>query len=356
MSDDRRSLFRTAVDAMDGYVPGEQPKDKQYIKLNTNENPYPPSPMVFETLGVLNATDFRRYPDPVSDDLRDAAAAAFGVTREWIIVGNGSDDILTIAVRSFVDEGSAVATLHPTYSLYPVLAAIQGARTIEVPLEADFSLPANLIDQIQDAKMLFLTRPNAPTGNSYPLETVARLSKDFAGVLFIDEAYADFARDNCLHLMKEADNVIVSRTLSKSYSLAGLRVGFAVASPHLIHGMMKVKDSYNVNRVSQTLGAAAIRDSDYLKEIVDRVVATRTRIAGALKNRGFEVIPSETNFLFVKPPNRDAAGFFKALREQGILVRYFGHSKRTSDFIRITVGTDEEMDRFIEVTDLIFAS
>jgi histidinol-phosphate aminotransferase len=357
MTDSTPSKFRPAIDAMAGYVPGEQPKDKQYVKLNTNENPYPPSPKVAEALKSLDPGDFRRYPDPISDDLRDAAAAAFGVSREWILAGNGSDDILTIAVRSFVDQGGRVAAMDPSYSLYPVLAEIQGASHLAVPLESDFSLPSNLLEQIEGADIFFLTRPNAPSGNTYPLETIERICRGFAGVVFIDEAYADFADDSCLHLAKAFDNVIVSRTLSKSYALAGLRVGFAVAAPVLVDGMMKVKDSYNLNRVSQVLGAAALRDPGYLDAIVGRIKATRERTGEALFARGFEVVPSQANFLFARPKAGIAAEkLFTMLRARGILVRYFGGSVRTREYLRITVGTDTEMDRLIEALDDIRGS
>ncbi len=337
---------------MTGYVPGEQPKERRYIKLNTNENPYPPSPKAAEAYRALLTDAFRLYSDPLSDDLRSAAAKAFGVAPDWIIAGNGSDDILTIAIRSFVDQGGTVATLNPSYSLYPVLADIQGAKTVTVPLTDDFSLPEDVTSQIKGANIFFLTRPNAPTGNSFPLEEIEAICRRFDGVVLVDEAYADFGRDNCLHLLRQFDNVIVSRTLSKSYALAGLRVGFGVAKPRLIEGMMKVKDSYNLNRVSQVVGAAALRDSAYLKETRARIVATRENTASQLCERGFSVIPSETNFLFARPPKGEtAAAFFEKLRNAGILVRYFGNSDKTRDYLRITIGTEDEMKQFVEVVD-----
>ena len=345
------SYFRTAIYEMDGYVPGEQPKERQYIKLNTNENPYPPSANVVSALSALDPADFRRYSDPVSDDLRDAAAEAFGVTRNDIIAGNGSDDILTIAIRSFVEQGGAIATVDPTYSLYPVLAQIQGATTIAVPLAEDFSLPDQLLDTIQGADMLFIARPNAPTGNIYPLADMERICEIFEGIVFIDEAYADFSQNNCLHFASRFDNAIVSRTLSKSYSLAGLRVGFGIAHPEIISGMMKVKDSYNLSRISQALGAAALRDPDYLRETLCRVIATRNRVTRGLEALGFQVVPSETNFVFAKPPVATPANeLFTKLRDGGILVRYFGGSPKTREYIRVTIGTDDEMTRFLETT------
>lgn len=355
MNDQKKTLFRTAIDAMSGYEPGEQPQDRQYIKLNTNENPYPPSPKVAEAFDAIACEQFRLYSDPVSNELRDAAAAAFNVpNRDWVIAGNGSDDILTIAIRSFVNQGGTIAALDPSYSLYSVLADIQGAQTIAVPLTEDFSLPENILEKTRGADIFFLTRPNAPTGNACLLDQVTAICDGFEGVVFIDEAYADFARDNCLDFVAEYDNIIVSRTLSKSYSLAGLRIGFGVAHPHIIEGMMKVKDSYNLNRVSQTLGVAALRDVAYLQETSQRIVATREATRRRLIDRGFSVIPSETNFLFAQPPTTiGAKTLFKVLRNEGILVRYFGSSPKTQNFIRITVGTEEEMAQFTAAIDRI---
>jgi histidinol-phosphate aminotransferase len=351
MKPDTTRFFRSAIAAMDGYVPGEQPKDKQYVKLNTNENPYPPSPKVAAALKKISPADFRRYADPVSDALRETAAEVFGVTRAWILAGNGSDDILTIAVRSFVDQGGSIATLDPAYSLYPVLADIQGAKTVRVPLTGDYALPEDLLSKVNGADILFITRPNAPTGHLYPLYVIEEICEKFDGIVFIDEAYADFSEDNCLHLVRRFDNVIVSRSMSKSYALAGLRLGFAVATPTLIEGMMKVKDSYNINAVSQYLGAAALRDQDYLKKTVGRIIATRRRVFNALADLGFEVVPSDANFLFANPPACiTAKNLFERLREAGILVRYFAHAPNTREHVRVTIGTDDEMDKFLTAT------
>ncbi len=344
------SLLRPAIAAMAGYVPGEQPRDRSYIKLNTNENPLElPAPAIVGALRRLDPNDFSRYPDPLANGVRDAAAALFGVTRDWIIAGNGSDDILTIAIRSFVDRGDTVATVQPSYSLYPVLAAIQDAALIEAPLNADFSLPVDLVEKIQGARLFFLARPNAPTGNSFPIGQVRDICERFNGVVLIDEAYVDFAEDHCAALAKEFPNVIVSRTLSKSYSLAGIRLGYALANPGLIEGMMKVKDSYNVNFVTQKLGEAALRDQAQLKMVVARIKQTRARVTGELRRRGFEVVDSQANFIFAKPPGA-AADYFSALKDNGILVRYFT-GERTRDYVRITIGTDAEMAEFLNVTD-----
>ncbi|MFA4944661.1 MAG: histidinol-phosphate transaminase [Lentisphaeria bacterium] len=339
---------RSAIRAVAGYVPGEQPRDRHYIKLNTNENPYPPSPAVAAALAGLAAERLRLYPDPVALELRTLAAALAGLPGpEWVLAGNGSDDLLTIGTRTFVDQGAALAFTEPSYSLYPVLADLQGAVPRPVPLEPAFGLPDDLAEQAGDAPLLFLARPNAPTGNSFPRERMHQLCRDFRGVVWIDEAYADFAADNCLDFVKQYPNVVVSRTFSKSYSLAGLRLGLAYARPELVAEMLKVKDSYNLSLLTQLLGTAALRDQAHLRATVAKVKATRERTSAELARLGCEVIPSESNFLFVRPP-RPAAAVFQALRAGGILVRHFP-GPRTGDRLRITIGTDAEMAELLRV-------
>lgn len=337
---------RAAIAAISGYVPGEQPKDRRYIKLNTNENPYPPSPAVAQALRAADPERLRLYPDPVAVELRAEAARQAGLPGpEWVLAGNGSDDLLTIAARTFVDQGAPLAYTEPSYSLYPVLADLQGAVRRPVALADGFALPADAARQAGDAPVFFLARPNAPTGNTFPLAAMHDLCRAFPGVVWIDEAYADFADDNCLAFVREYPNVVVSRTFSKSYSLAGLRLGFAFARPELIAEMMKVKDSYNVNRLTQELGLAALRDREYLALNVRRVRATREWTAAAAAKLGCDTIPSATNFLFLRTP-KPAAAVFQELRRRGILVRYFS-GERVGDRLRVTIGTDEEMQAFI---------
>lgn len=339
---------RPAVRAMDGYVPGEQPRDARLIKLNTNENPYPPSPAAVNA-AVNGASDrLNRYPDPTADVARDAAAALFGADRDWILAGNGSDDILTIAIRTFVDAGETIAAPWPTYSLYPILAEIQAALFRPVPLDADFSLPKDLADEAGDARLLCLARPNAPTGIAYPIEQVRALCAAFRGIVLIDEAYADFADDHCGHLVREFGNVILTRTLSKGYSLAAIRFGFAYAQPPLIAEMMKVKDSYNVNGVTQAIAAAALRDQPCLRAQVAKVRNTRHRVARELQALDFTVVPSQANFLFVRPP-MPGDRFLAALRERSIIVRHFSPPE-TAAYVRVTIGTEQEMDAFLAAT------
>ncbi|MFT5128021.1 MAG: histidinol-phosphate aminotransferase [Rhodothermales bacterium] len=343
------SYFRPTIDAMSGYTPGEQPNDSTIIKLNTNENPYPASAQVAAVLA--DTANLNRYPNPVAQEVRVAAAALFDADPETILVGNGSDDVLAIIMRAFVDQGGCMACLDTTYSLYPVLAAIQGARVHEVPLTESFGLPAYSADLIGDASVFFITSPNAPLGNSFDIETVAEWCENFDGIVVVDEAYADFADANCAGLVERFGNVIISRTLSKSYSLAGIRVGFAYAQRELIAGMMKVKDSYNVNAMSQACAVAALRDQAHMKKNAARVRATRERVSCELRRLGFAVVPSDANFVFAKPP-LPAKDFFDALRDRKLIVRYFPGDV-TGAFVRVTIGTDPEMDRFLAAAEAI---
>jgi len=286
-----KSYFRPSVDAMAGYTPGKQIRGRKIIKLNTNENPYPASPKVQEVLQNIDMNDLRLYPQPMGDDVRDTIADLFGFERDNVILGNGSDDILTIAIRSFADDGDSIAVVDPTYSLYKVLAAIQGANTIKIPLEDGFALPQNLAQKAAGAKLMLIPRPNAPTGNIFPMAEMRQLCEDFDGIVLIDEAYADFADDNCVELAKEYSNVVVSRTLSKSYALAGVRFGFAMAHKEIIAGMLKVKDSYNVNFLTQKLADAALKDQDYLRNITAKVCESRSTLSDALVWKSFILFP-----------------------------------------------------------------
>ena len=339
-----KSYFRPAIDAMSGYTPGEQPKVMDLLKLNTNENPYPPCPAVMDE---FDAERLRLYPDPTADKLRDTIAEVYGYARQNIIVSNGSDDMLTIAFRALSDAQRPVAFLDPTYSLYTVLADLQGCQCIKLPLNDDFSIKDDLLEKAAPANLLIIARPNAPTGNCINIDDMRKICSEFDGVVLIDEAYADFSADNCIDFVREFPNVIVSRTVSKSYSLAGLRLGFAIASPELIAGMMKVKDSYNVNMLTQYLAEAAIRDQEYLNKTVARIKDSREKLSSELKALGFEVVDSQSNFLFASPPDGDGEKLFNALREQNIIVRYFPGEK-TGKYIRITIGTEEQLQRLVK--------
>lgn len=344
-----KSYFRPEIDAIAGYVPGEQPKMADLIKLNTNENPYPPSPEVAEVLKNFDIARLRRYPDPTADALRDLLAADLGMKRENLIAGNGSDDLLTMVFRAFTAPDRPVAVFEPSYSLYPVLAAMQGAPVYRIALTGkEFSYPADAVEQAKDANLLILTRPNAPTGNCAPREAVRRYCAEFDGIVLIDEAYVDFAADHCADFAKEFPNVLVMRTFSKGSSMAGVRLGYAFGHPTLIAGLMKLKDSYNLDTISQEVAKANYADKSHRADCVARIVAERERLTRELRLRGFAVVPSQANFVFAVPPDGDGAGCFAFLREHAVVVRYFP-GEVTGRGLRITVGTPAENDRLLEV-------
>ena len=334
---------------MAGYVPGEQPKIANLIKLNTNENPYPPSPKVVEAMAKFDYARLRRYPDPMFDALRDAVAKKNGVKRENVVCGNGSDDILTMTFRAFTSPENPLACLWPTYSLYNILAQMQGAQVKHVLLDKEtFAFPENALEQAKGANLFIITRPNAPTGNTVKKSVVREICAKFDGAVMFDEAYADFADDNCMDLAKEFDNVLVSRTFSKSYSLAGIRMGYAVGHADLIDGLLKLKDSYNVDMIDQVVSLAAYEDEAYLLENCAKVKQFRAEMTDALRKIGFTVIDSQANCLFAAPPDHDGEGFFKFLRENAVLVRYF-KGDVTGKYVRITLGTPEENARVLEL-------
>lgn len=336
------SFFRPAVDAMTGYIPGEQPKPgTQVIKLNTNENPYPPSPAAMAVLQTLSGEWLRRYPDPYARDFCAAVSQALGVPADWILVGNGSDDVLNLLVRACA-EGSDRPIVYPTptYVLYRTLAAIQPAAVVEIPYDEGFQLPIEALVAAQGA-ITFIASPNSPSGHLVSLDDLRDLARRVPGILAIDEAYADFAESNALPLLQDFNNVIILRTLSKGYSLAGLRLGFGIAHPSLLAGLFKVKDSYNIDAIAIQVGTAAMHDQAYKNACADRVKQSRTKLTANLQALGFSVYPSQANFVLAVPPQGNAEQIYLALKDQGILVRYF-NQPGLSDKLRITVGTDEQ--------------
>ncbi|MCQ2377822.1 MAG: histidinol-phosphate transaminase [Victivallaceae bacterium] len=338
----KKSYFRPEIDAMSGYAPGGQPVMENLVKLNTNENPFPPSGNVIRALREFDSSSLRRYPDPASNRLRDAVAARWGYRRENVIVGNGSDDLLTMIFRAFTAPDKPMAMLFPSYSLYAELAAMQNAPVVRLPLAPrTFALPENLLERIADCNLLMLTRPNAPTGTLFPRAEVERICREFDGIVVIDEAYADFAPDNCMDLVGKFANVIVMRTFSKSFSLAGLRLGYAVADPVVVQGLMKLKDSYNSDRLAQLLGEAAFSDGETLAKHCREICAERERLACALRGIGFFVADSAANFLFASPPDRDGRRCFEEVRRRAVIVRYFP-GDATGEYVRITIGTPRE--------------
>jgi histidinol-phosphate aminotransferase len=338
-------FLRPAIRAMAGYTPGEQPREGGVIKLNTNESPYPPSPRVLAALHEFLTGDLlRKYPDPVGTLFRQTAGRILGVDQGAILIGNGSDDVLTILTRAFVPEGGLVVAPTPSYLLYQTLAEIQGVRFAAVPFTTDWGLPAPW--PFPDAQLTFIPNPNSPTGTFIPVAEFERLAEELHGPLVIDEAYVDFAEDNALRLVRRP-NVVVTRSLSKSYSLAGLRFGFAVADPNLVAELVKVKDSYNCDSLSLVGATAALEDQDYLRETRAKILRTRARLEQALARLGFEVLPSQANFVWCRLPARPIKPIFEELKRRNILVRYMNYPDY-GDGLRISVGTDEEVDRLME--------
>jgi len=342
-------FFRDNIKAMTPYVPGEQPGvGERVIKLNTNENPYPPSPAAMAVLREFDGERLRRYPHPVADAFRRTAAEVHGVDPEWVLPGNGSDELLLMIANACFDRGRRVAYAVPTFTFYRTLAEIQAAEIVEVPYDEQFSLP---VDELADAgaDVTLVASPNSPSGTWYAAAELARLADALAGrgLLVIDEAYADFADSDATALPGLHENVMILRTLSKGYSLAGLRVGYAVARPELLEELMKVKGIYNVGAVPCLAAAAAMRDQDYKRQCVAQVVASRRKLAAKLEHLGFRVWPSESNFLLVRPPGGRAKEIYEALKARGILIRYF-RQPPLDDKLRISIGTGEQNAALVE--------
>jgi histidinol-phosphate aminotransferase len=349
------SLIRPLVRRLEAYVPGEQPKIRGLIKLNTNENPYPPSPKVLRA--VRRAVDgrLRLYPNPTSQPLRERLARLHGTTPAHVFVGNGSDECLALAVRAFVepiaavhsdDPRSVVQYFTPSYSLYPVLADAHGARRNPVPLAADFALPTRAALR-QDGRWRFnaaltlVTTPNAPSGRGYPTAELDQLCRAQRGVVLLDEAYVEFADDDAMRLARKYPHVLVARTFSKAYSLCFQRVGYVVGHPALIGALDRLRDSYNVNGLGQVAALATLAHRGYYRENFRRIIRTREALTRDLTALGFTVLPSQTNFLLARPPRYPARDWLARLRRRRILVRWF-HAPDVTSYLRITVGTDAE--------------
>ena len=336
-------LITESVRRLEAYTPGEQPKAKNVVKLNTNENPYPPSPKCAAVLKNFDLDRLRRYPDPVFTELRAELAKLNGCKPENIFVGNGSDEVLSVAAKTFVEDDEAIGSLDPSYSLYKTLADIRNVPWVGVEVSG--------IRKFDDPKVaLFLwTNPNAPTGVFAPKKQIAAFAKKFKGVVIVDEAYADFAKENCMDMAVKRGNakLMVMRTFSKSYSLAGLRVGYCVGPVELIDAMYKVKDSYNIDALAQAVALAAVKDQRWMLKNTAKVVKTRAWFAAELEKRGWDVLPSEANFVFAKPPAGNAAEIFTALKKRNVFVRYFSAPK-TAERIRITIGTDAQMKTLLK--------
>lgn len=339
------SLLRKNIAEMAGYVPGFQPPDgERWIKLNTNENPYPPSPGVRQAvLAELGADGdaLRKYPDPGSRALREEAARLYGFPTEWVITANGSDELLNNLIRACAGEGEEIGYVHPSYSYYATLAEIQGAKVRTFGLTDDFRIKD--FPQRYAGRLFFLTTPNAPLGFAFPLDYIEQLAQACSGLLVVDEAYVDFAEFTALELVKKYANVVVTRTFSKSYSLAGMRLGLALARPEIVGALDKIRDHYHLDRLALATATAALADQAHLMANVAKIRATRKRFSDGLSALGYTVIPSQANYVFASPPDGDGKRVFEALYARKILVRYFT-DPLLAHGLRITIGTDAEME------------
>jgi histidinol-phosphate aminotransferase len=333
--------FRDNIEKMQGYEPGYQPKALDVVKLNTNENPYAPSPEVLKAITLIKPEQLRRYPDPTANVFREEAAKVNGVEPDWIMCCNGGDELLKMAFTAFCDRRRPAAYPVPTYSLYPVLANIQNCRAVEVPFDKEFNLPARLARV--KAALTIVCNPNAPSGTLIAVEELAELADEIKGVLLIDEAYVDFAEQNCVELVKQFANVIILRSLSKGYSLAGLRFGYAIARPEMIRGLLKVKDSYNADAISIAAATAAIKDQQYFSQTRDKVKAERKQLTEQLRGLGFVMPESSSNFVFAESKAVKAKDIYDKLVKRNIYVRYWD-LLGIENKLRISVGTKEQND------------
>jgi histidinol-phosphate aminotransferase len=334
-------FFQPHIARMAGYQPGEQPREPGIVKLNTNENPYPPSPRAAEAIAGALGERLRKYPDPLGTAFREAAARHHGVSPDMVLAGNGSDDLLTIITRAFAGPGSVVVAPTPSYILYRTLAELQDARIVEVPFRPDWTIDPEAF-AVPGARVAYLANPNSPSGTCLSPGEVAAIAGRMNGPLVVDEAYADFAGFDCVGLVRDHPNVIVTRTFSKGYSLAGLRLGYLVARPEVVEGLVKVKDSYNCDTLSLLGGAAALEDQAHFARNRDKILATRSRLTDAVRKFGFHVPESRANFIWCTG-RPDAVGLYQALKERRVLVRLMRYPGLEPG-LRITVGTDEEID------------
>ena len=343
--------------ALAPYEPGEQPLGKNVVKLNTNENPFPPSPKVLEALDRAAILRLNRYPDPAKGALREALAKAYGLRAENVFVGNGSDEVLGFAFMAYTDESRGVTFPEVSYGFYQVYARLFRAEATTPPLNADFSLPVERF--LRQGHMVALANPNAPTGLALPLAALERIiAENLDSIVLIDEAYIDFGGESCLELLKRYDNLLIVRTFSKSRSLAGGRLGFALASPEIVEDLTRVCNSfhpYSVNALTLAAGVAAVEDEGYLRACVDKVCRQREQSKRELRALGFTVTDSATNFLFAAPNRMRGEAYYQALKERGVLVRHFG-GHGLDGYVRITVGSREDMERLVEETRAIFAA
>lgn len=341
-------FVRPAISQMQAYVPGEQPQGGKFIKLNTNENPYPPSPRAIGAIVEAARLGLERYPDPLGTAFRIQAAEVLGVEPDWILCGNGSDDILTIVTRAFVGEGDRLRLPYPSYILYRTLAQLQNAQWEEVHFEEDFQLGNSFSKNVERLKLVFLPNPNSPTGTIIHPQKIGEIADRLHCPLLVDEAYVDFAEGNCIDLIRDNPRIMVSRTLSKSYSLAGLRFGFLIAHPSVIALLRKVKDSYNCDSLSLAAATAAIADAQWQKENRFKILQTRSRMTVSLRELGFDVTDSQANFVWCTRRDRSVHALYERLKQDKILVRYMNYPQ-WGDGLRISVGTDQQVDACLTI-------
>ncbi|WP_454694030.1 histidinol-phosphate transaminase [Achromobacter aegrifaciens] len=346
-------FWSPVVGTLSPYVPGEQPKLQNLVKLNTNEHPYGPSPKVLDAIRAACDDTLKLYPDPASDRLRQAIAGTVGVQPGQVFVGNGSDEVLAHVFLALLKHERPLRFPDITYSFYPVYCGLYGIQYETVPLTSDFSIDVEdyLPGRKGQAGAIIFPNPNAPTGRALSAAAVERIVAGNPGaVVVVDEAYVDFGGESVIPLVDRYDNLLVVQTLSKSRSLAGLRVGFAVGSAELIDGLERVKNSFNsypIDRLASAGAVAALEDVEYFEQTRQAVIETRSRMTAGLESLGFEVLPSAANFVFARHPARDAAGLAASLRERSIIVRHFRH-ERIDQFLRITVGTDEQCELLLK--------
>lgn len=335
------------------YTPGEQPRDKKYIKINTNENPYPISPAAAQAAQAALA-DSPLYPDPEAVQLKEVIARREGLDISQVFCSNGSDEALAFSFMAFFDKSKKVLFSDITYSFYPVYARLFGIAYETVPLDENFQIDVD--KYMKDNGGIIFPNPNAPTGIFLPLVKIEELLEynlDKAAVI-VDEAYIAFGGESAAGLINKYPNLLVVRTLSKSHSMAGLRVGYCLGNSALIDGLNRIKNSFNsyvVDRCAMAAAAAGLADEEYYNQTSRKIMATRERVRNRLLELGFSVLPSAANFIFISPPGQDARGLYSFLREHGVLVRYF-EGERVDKFIRVTIGTDEQMNEFLRIAEL----
>jgi histidinol-phosphate aminotransferase len=353
---------RSDIQHIAGYTPGEQPQESGWIKLNTNENPYPPSPRVVAAIKAAADGRLNIYPDPLVTRFRNVVATLFDVDPDGVLPANGSDENLTILLRTFVDPGELVTYPYPSYILYETLADIQGGRHERLPLRPDWSFDLQAARPLIDAsKLTLVPNPNSPSGNLWGRDVIRQLVPP-RGVLVLDEAYGDFGDEphgGEILRSDEGRRIVVTRSLSKSFSLAGVRFGFAIADPALVAEMRKVKDSYNCDSLSIAAATAAMEDQDWMQQNAQRIRSTRARLTERLTELGFHVVPSQANFVWATHPSGRHEAIYRELKSRKILVRYMkfpearGPQTEALDGLRITVGTEEEINRFLEALAIL---